>query len=150
MFPETSFNDRYTGSAPLPSSCLLPSPQASSYYCKSNTVLKHLFDTHVTCMLCFPKKQLQCSRYEEPRPCPQAPQHSLLRQKAGCSVFVRQASRSVVIGVLATAAMSVGFLVSHGVLVSSAEETLKALSCITRRSRHRRSVTKLCGHSLHS
>lgn len=40
------------------------------------------------------------------------------------------------IGVLATAAMSVGFLVSHGVLVSSAKETLKALSCITRRSRH--------------
>lgn len=57
---------------------------------------------------------------EKLRPLTHAPQHSLVRLKGECSVFVRQASRPVVIGVLATAAMSVGFLVSHGVLVSTA------------------------------
>lgn len=54
-----------------------------------------------------------------PRPTAQPPEVI-----GGCSVFVRQASRSVVIRILAAAAMSVGFLVSHGVLMSTAEETL--------------------------
>lgn len=104
--------------------------------------LMNLLHTH--CRLPTPTVDTEV---KNPMFCPRSLQHSPLRLKRGCSVFVRQACRSVVIGVIATASPSVGFLVCHGILVSTTHETLNALSCITRRSTWRRCITKPRGYS---